>query len=361
MELRVEKLVHEDRGELRQVIYRTLAPAREIVERTVNPFRSMLLIAPMNRGKTSWAEAILGETIEWLVEKQGFEENQIAYVYAEAVDVRTVIREIASSLDLNRVYYLFIFADDAAAAAGQHGRRASSKENVEVSQFYIRIRHEVRKRYGYTRAITAIHTTQVYHLLDKTFREASDIDVVKALPKSEADRKAIARLMAPEYVPAVFSLLRRLGRQRLLARNLREFLEAIYTAVVILDGVPYVVRAYSNPDRIAEETTEKKRWLHRVQHLVLEPSQDTEEAEEQQQDNTNRDGYYRAYVRLLQRMLEANMLKPWGNRVKILLPTKEYVMSTDYIPPEILSQLKQRRARKTYPSSSMSPERTCAP
>ena len=240
MELRVRQRIREVTGELRQVIYRTLAPSREIVEKTVNPFRSMLLIAPMSRGKTSWAEAMLGETIEWLVERQGLEEDNIAYVYAEAVDIQTIVRELSSSLDLGKIYYIFIFSDDAAAALGQHGRRASSRENVNVSQFYIRIRHILRQRYGYTRAVTAIHATQVYHLIDKTFREAADIDVIKALPKSEVDRKVISRLMVPEYVPAVFSLLRRLGRQRLLARSLSEFLEAIYTAVVILDGVPYV-------------------------------------------------------------------------------------------------------------------------
>ena len=266
-ELRVTRV--EDRGDLRQIIYRTLAPSREIVERTVNPFRSMLLIAPMNRGKTSWAEAVLGETIQWLVESEGFEESKIAYVYAEAVDIQTIVREAGSSLDLSKVYYLFIFADDEAAAVGVHGRRATSRENVEVSKFYIRIRHELRRQYGYTRAVTAIHATQVYHLIDKTFREASDIDVIKALPKSESSRRAIARLMAPDYVPAVFSLLRRLGRQRVLARTLRGFLEAIYTAVVIIDGIPYVVRAYRNPERVAVETGEKKRWLTKVQHLRL--------------------------------------------------------------------------------------------
>ena len=272
--LRVKTRIKEDAGELRQIIYRTLAPSREIVERTVNPFRSMLLIAPMNRGKTSWAEAILGETIQWLV-GQGFDESEIAYVCAEAADIQTIVSEVGSSLDLSRVCYLFVFADDEAAAVGAYGRRASSRENVEVSKFYIRIRHEIRRLYGYTRAVTAIHATQVYHLIDKTFREASDIDVIKALPKSEADRRAIARLIVPGYVPAVFSLLRRLGRQRILAKTLREFLEAIYTAVVILDGIPYVVKAYSDVERIAEETTEKKQWLRKVQHLELRP-QNTE-------------------------------------------------------------------------------------
>ena len=56
----------------------------------------------MNRGKTSWAEAVLGETIEWLVEEQGFDESEIAYVYAEAVDIKTIVGEAGSSLDLGR-------------------------------------------------------------------------------------------------------------------------------------------------------------------------------------------------------------------------------------------------------------------
>jgi len=118
LELRVRQRIREDTGELRQVIYRTLAPSREIVEKTVNPFRSMLLIAPMSRGKTSWAEAMLGETVQWLVERQGLEEDNIAYVYAEAVDIKTIVDEAGSSLDLGKVRYLFIFADDEAAAEG---------------------------------------------------------------------------------------------------------------------------------------------------------------------------------------------------------------------------------------------------
>ena len=284
-ELRVRQRLREGGTELRETIYRILAPSKEIVERTVNPFRSMLLVAPMNRGKTSWAEAILGETVQWLLEDQGLDESQVAYVYAEAANIQTIVSIVGREINLAKTYYLFIFADDEAAAEGAHGRRAASQGNVEVSRFYIRIRHELRRKYGYTRAVTAIHATQVYHLLDKTFREAADIDVVKALPKSEADRKAIARLMVPEYVPAVFGLLRRLGRQRVLARTLREFLEAIYTAVVILDGVPYVVKAYRDPERIAEETTEKKQWLRRVQHLELAQGTEAQET----QDRSARD------------------------------------------------------------------------
>ncbi len=189
------------------------------------------------------------------------------------MDIKTIVDEAGSSLDLGKVHYLFIFAD--AAAEGMHGRRASSHENVAVSQFYVRTKHELRRRYGYARAVTAIHATQVYHLVDKTFREAADIDVIKALPKSGADRKTIARLMAPEYVPAVFSLLRRLGRQHLLARTLAELLEAVYTAVVAMDGIPYVVRAFHDRSRIAEETTEKKRWLRKVQHMALGPEEES--------------------------------------------------------------------------------------
>lgn len=340
MSLEVPKgrpVVREDRGEIRQLIYRTLAPSREIAEKTVNPFRSMLLIAPMNRGKTSWAEAMLGETIRWLVEEQGFDERQIAYVYAEAVDIQSIVKELGSSLDLGRVYYLFIFSDDAAAAAGQHGRRAVSRENIEVSQFYIRIRHEIRRQYGYTRAITAIHATQVYHLIDKTFREASDIDVLKAMPKSESDRREIAKLMHPEYVPAVWALLRRLGRKRLLAKTLGEFLEAIYTAVVIVDGVPFVVRAYSDPRRIAAEVEERKAWLERVQHLRLEPSGDEEESEAENHAPTDKMVEY--YARLLMALRGAGMLAKWGSHVKIKLPNRHIHIPKKYIPPQVLKEL----------------------
>ena len=187
---------------------------------------------------------------------------------------------------------------------------------MAVSKFYIRIRHELRRRYGYTRAVTAIHATQVYHLLDKTFREAADIDVIKALPKNEADRRAVARLIAPEYVPAVFSLLRRLGRQRLLARTLAEFLEAVYTAVVVMDGTPYVVRAFHDGSRIAEEVEEKKRWLRKVQHMALGP-------EEEQGANTNAQTW--ALRELLELILKNAELRKWNNRsCKLVLPSQVF-------------------------------------
>ena len=187
---------------------------------------------------------------------------------------------------------------------------------MAVSKFYIRIRHELRRRYGYTRAVTAIHATQVYHLLDKTFREAADIDVIKALQKNEADRRAVARLIVPEYVPAVFSLLRRLGRQRLLARTLAEFLEAVYTAVVVMDGTPYVVRAFHDGSRIAEEVEEKKRWLRKVQHMALGPG-------EEQSANTNAQTW--ALRELLELMLKNAELRKWNNRsCKLVLPSQVF-------------------------------------
>ncbi len=276
---RVAPAVREGGDDLRRLIYRTLAPEPEIARRVTNAFRSMLLVAPMNRGKTSWAEAMLGETIQYLVEKQGIDEREIAYVYAEAVDINRIVEEIAGAVDLASLTYLFIFSDDAAAAPGQHGRRAASRENVNVSQFYIRIRHILRQRYGYQRALTAIHATQVYHLIDKTFREASDIDVLKALPKSQVDRRQIAGLIHPDYVAATFGFLRALGRKRLLAMTLGEFLEAIYTAVVVMDGVPFIVRAFRDKGRIQEEVEERKAWLYRVQSLRLTPEGETREPE----------------------------------------------------------------------------------
>ena len=275
---RVKPVIREGGEELRRVIYRTLAPEPEIARRVANAFRSMLLIAPMNRGKTSWAEAMLGETIGYLVEHQGIDEREIAYVYAVATDINRIVEEIGASLDLDRLTYLFIFSDDAVASEGQHGRRAASKANVEVSKFYVRIRHILRERYGYSRALTAIHATQVYHLIDKTFREASDIDVLKALPKSQVDKRQIASLLHQDYVGATFGFLRSLGRKRLLARTLQEFLEAIYTAVVVVDGVPFIVRAYKDPKRIQDEVRERKEWLYRVQTLIVEGGENGDQA-----------------------------------------------------------------------------------
>lgn len=314
---RVKPVVREGGQELRKLIYRTLAPEPEIARNVTNAFRSMLLIAPMNRGKTSWAEAITGETIQHLVENQGVDEWEIAYIYAEAVDIEKIVEEIADNIDLKPLTYLFIFSDDAAAAPGQHGRRASSKENVNVSQFYIRIRHILRKQYGYTRAVTAIHATQVYHLIDKTFREASDIDVLKALPKSQIDRRQIAALLHPDYIGATFGFLRNLGRKRLLARSLQEFLEAIYTAVVVVDGVPFIVKAFHDNNNIQREVEERKSWLTKVQYLKLSQETDAERGDADTDNNTGETVDYGALHYVLSRIWECAEIQSRGADARI--------------------------------------------
>ena len=319
---RVRPTIREGGQELRRLIYRTLAPEPEIATRVTNAFRSMLLIGPMNRGKTSWAEAILGETIQYLVEEHGVDEAAIGYVYAEATDINRIVEEMARVLDLARLTYLFIFSDDAVASEGQHGRRAISRANVEVSKFYVRIRHILREKYGYSKAITAIHATQVYHLIDKTFREATDIDVLKALPKSQVDRKQIASLIHPDYVGATFGFLRSLGRKRLLAETLQEFLEAVYTAVVVVDGVPFVVRAFHDKRRIQEEVEARKTWLRRVQNLRVggEPGLPEDRGPADEPSTTSTDIDYGALHYVLMRIWEHARLESRGADMLVEFP-----------------------------------------
>ena len=334
--------MREGGQEIRRLIYRTLAPEPEIARRVTNAFRSMLLIGPMNRGKTSWAEAMLGETIRYLVEEQGVDERETAYVYAEATDINKILEEIGENIELDGLTYLFVFSDDAVASEGQHGRRAASKANVEVSKFYVRIRHILRQRYGYERALTAIHATQVYHLIDKTFREASDIDVLKALPKSQADRRQIVGLLHPDYVGPTFSLLRSLGRKRLLAKTLQEFLEAIYTAVVVVDGIPFVVRAYSNPERIQQEVEERKAWLSRVQHIHMAKEAVEDQTSDAQTGDSIIGGFYSyeevlEIISLFNRIMERANIRLNGSNIEIRIPgeVKLYVRKR----PQVLSAL----------------------
>lgn len=257
--------------DLRRQVYISIAPEPEIVKRTVNSFRSMLLIGPMQRGKTSWTEAFLGEVVRFLVEERGVDEREIAYVYSQGVRIDTLVEALSREIDLGRVLYLFIFGDDAAAASGQHGRRAASRENVAASQYYIMIRHILRRRHGYERHITAIHATQVYRLLDKTFREASEVDVLKALPKSEEDRKQVLGLIMKRFREPLVQLLASLDRQRVMARTLDDFLRTIYTAVVIHGGVPYVVETFDQGRPVQEGVERRKAWLERVQHIEVQP------------------------------------------------------------------------------------------
>jgi len=345
---KVRPVVREGSRELRKVIYRTLAPEPEIARRVTNAFRSMLLIGPMNRGKTSWAEAILGETIKHLVEEQGVDESKIAYVYAEAADINKIVETMAGHLDLTRITYLFIFSDDAVASEGQHGRRASSKANVEVSKFYVRIRHILRARHGYTRSLTAIHATQVYHLLDKTFREAADIDVLKALPKSQVDRRQIASLIHPDYVGATFAVLRALGKKRLLAKTLQEFLEAVYTAVVLVDGTPFIVRAYEDRNRIQEEVEERKTWLARVPHVKIAPQTPDDQPGD---DNTTLWGMslpeISEIIKLWERIMQKANVRNNGSNILIEIPgnVKIYVRRRETVERILAPWLNTRGAK----------------
>ena len=263
----VTKLSHEfkryEEDEFKQLVLDYLAPPRELVVKTVNLFRSTLIVGPMNFGKTSFIEAKLGEVIKHLF-NQGVDDLEIAYVYAQEVPINDVLKAIRD-IDLNKVKYMYVFADDAAAAGGQFGRSAMSKENVRVSQFYIMIRHRLRNNFNYRYYIHPIHSTQVYTLVDITFRRTSQLKLFKDYPDEPQDLKVLGKMLGS----AALQALREISFAISTAKNLDTFLSGIYRAVAYFKGIKRLVKAYHGSRNIEAEVNNLKRNLLRVQHVII--------------------------------------------------------------------------------------------
>ncbi len=252
---------HEE-DSFRRLVLDYLAPPKELVLSTTNLFRSTLIVGPMNFGKTSFMEAKLGETIKYLLES-GVDELEIAYIYAQEVPINEVIN--ALNVDIGRVKYMYVFADDAAAAQGQFGRSAMKKDNVHVSQFYIMIRHRLRREYGYENYIHAIHSTQVYTLVDITFRRTSQLKLFKDYPDEPNDLKIIGRMLGS----AALQALREISFTISTAKDLSTYLKGIYSAVAYFKGIKRLVRAYHGSSNIETEVKNLKSYLRKVQYVVV--------------------------------------------------------------------------------------------
>ncbi len=203
-----------------------IAPPDFALEIAKNKLHSMIIVGSMASGKTTWTLSLIARAIEELL-SNGKDDSEIAVVHALEMSMTRTVEEVRKSLDLDRVRYLYWFSDDAPAAKGMHGRRAMSSENVAESQFYTVIRHRLEKR-GFNGFIFVAHATQVYNLIDVTFRRLAKIKAFKDYPDEPSDLKIIGPMLGKTYMRKLADITYKIWSPQ----SREELIEGLSSAVV---------------------------------------------------------------------------------------------------------------------------------
>ncbi len=217
-----------------------MAPPPGFVRAAPLHHRSALIVGEMGSGKTTFIEAKLGETVRLLLEGHGVDDSSICYLYGKEAGVQKLL-EAARDLDLSRCLYLYVFNDDAPAARGGHGRRSMSKENVSESQAYIMIRHRL-KAMGFQGFLLTIHASQVYHLVDITFRRMAVLKFFKSYPDEPGDFRLLGPLAGSAGLAALHDLSMRLWT----SNDPEATWQAVHRAVAVLKRWRALARAGPN-------------------------------------------------------------------------------------------------------------------
>ncbi len=239
-----------------------MAPPHWVVGTVKNRLNAMIIVGTMGAGKTTWVLNKIGQAQQTLL-AQGVDDDDILTAHAQRTKVSRIVRSLEKQVDLPKVRYLYLFNDDALAGEGQHGRMFMSHMNIAESQFYTMLRHELEKR-GFRGFIFAVHATQVYHLLDKTFRTTAKIHAFKDLPMDARDRREIGLMLGKAYYRA----LREISRKIWAPRSREELVEGLESCVVNFLGKRKVVKARPhrviNYLRIVEERKKEEKDIDQI-------------------------------------------------------------------------------------------------
>lgn len=214
-----------------------MMPPPATVRKAKRAYRATLITGSMGSGKTTFVKAKLGEIVAELLE-QGVDEREVCYIYAQESSMEKII-EAAKDLDLSKCLYLYIFNDDAAVPA--HGRRAMSEENVEESKLYVMIRHRLYDL-GFSNYLHVVHATQVYYLIDVSFRRTAGLKLFKDYPDEPNDFKIIGRMLGKAGLEALF----RLSLKLYVSNDPAQMWEAVHEAVSMFKKYRSLVKARPN-------------------------------------------------------------------------------------------------------------------
>jgi len=250
--------VEDEDKESKELILRYIAPPPFLL-RTELPMHAAIIVGPMFSGKTSFVKAKIGEAIKLLLEKDCVDEKHIAFIHSYERGVSEIVEAARKELDLKNISFLFLFNDDAPGGSGQHSRKTYSEENVNESKYYIMIRHRLG-RLGYKGYLFVIHTTQVYSLLDITFRRTAALKFFKDYPDEPIDLKTLGPMLGSAGMSWLYYQSLKLWTPR----SLDDYLEAVYSALGKFKKRRVIVHADRN----------EKLNLHKVRNIVLEPKHD---------------------------------------------------------------------------------------
>ena len=338
------KRLRETRKEEREIILRYIA-VPPFMLRAKNPMHAAVIVGPMFSGKTSFGEAKIGEAIGYLVEKYGVEEHSIAYVHSYERSVSEIVSYMAKNLELKKLSHIFFFNDDAIAVETAFARLSWKEESANEARYYVMIRHRLEKL-GFTGYLFILHATQVFSLLDKTFRQTAALKFFKDYPDEPNDMRLMGIMLGKAGMMALNELSLKLWSPM----SFRHYLEAVYSAVAKIKRLRRIVRAYeTDPEK---DPARYRRWLSKINNITIEARGVDETGPGPDDVNINGETIplYNMLKRILIKLREKEQLTLAGNRVILYIDGEKLVLQTRYIPKSILKRIKQikvRRVRRT--------------
>lgn len=206
------------------------------------PYRAVVISGSMASGKTTWVLNKIGEAAQYLMDN-GVDDDQILVLHVTEMPLSTVLNilaDLGKDIDLSRIRHFYFFNDDAPAAEGQFSRAHQRHSNVKTSRQYIMIRHRLSKDHNFTGSLVVFHATQVYHLLDITFRRTARLHLFKDYPTEPMDRKIIGMMLGRAYMHQLLKITLKIT----VPRSKDELIKGLSSAVAILSGrIKFVVMA----------------------------------------------------------------------------------------------------------------------
>ncbi|MCD6300889.1 MAG: hypothetical protein J7L82_02340 [Staphylothermus sp.] len=292
------------------------------------PYRAAIVVGPMNSGKTSFVEALLGKAVKKLL-NYGIDENEIAYVHSYERNISEIVGIAKKRLELKKLKYFYLFNDDAIAASAGNARLSFTPEAVGESQYYTMIRHRLAKK-GFNGFLFVFHATQVFSLLEKTFRSTSDLYLFKYYPMEPADIKLIGQMVGKAGMIALAEISYKLRTPR----TFNDFLEGVYSAVARLIKSKRLVKAYDKDP--ATDTNRYKAILSNINNITIEPGPVPDE--EPGAKSRSAEKQYRYVRKFMRFLLETGAIRKKGKRAYLEFYIKKEHNSPD--PPGFMKVTK---------------------
>jgi len=313
-----------------QVIHYIAAPKFMLKAKT--PYRAAVIVGPMNSGKTSFVKALLGKAVFRLLE-HGIDESEIGFVHSYERNMSQIVKVADKNFDLKKQKYLYLFNDDAAASDTGNSRQSFTPEAIGESKYYIMIRHRLGEK-GFNGFLFVFHATQIFSLLEKTFRNTADLFLFKYYPVTKDDASLIGWMVGKAGMLALAELSYKLR----MPKTFNDFLEAVYTAVGKLIRSRHLVKAYDeNPET---DTNYYKAILRKINNATIEPQAEDEE-ETQITATKTQERLNKITLEILRYLRLNHRLKFNGDHIVLLLDGKKLTISRKYIPDPWIKKLKQ--------------------